>query len=46
MLSERLEGRLNATEQGLFERVVRNAGRMNDLITDLIALAQVNQGKL
>ena len=46
ILAEKLEGRISAEEQTLFERVVRSAGRMNELITDLIGLAQINQGPL
>lgn len=46
ILAEKLEGRISAEEYALFDRVVRSAGRMNELITDLIGLAQINQGPL
>mgnify|MGYP000913865781 FL=1 len=46
VLTEQLADRITPQEKGLLDRVVSNAGRMNELITDLIGLAQVNQGEL
>lgn len=46
VLAERLEGRLNASEQALFGHIVSGTQRMSELTTDLIGLAQINQRAL
>ena len=46
LLGEQLEGRLQADEQQLFERVLASTRRMSTLIADLLALARVSQGTI
>jgi len=46
ILSEQMHGRLSDSDQQLFDRVLASTRRMNELITDLLALAQVSQGHL
>lgn len=46
VLAERLHGRLDPSEQALFQRIVSGTQRMNDLTSDLIGLAHINQRAL
>ena len=46
LLHEQLAPHLSADDETLFERVETSVQRMNSLITDLLALARVSQGRL
>lgn len=46
ILSEQLQGRLSASEEGLFQRILGSTSRMGVLIADLLALARISQSEL
>ena len=46
MLSTQLAGRLQPEDTQMFDRVLAGTSRMNELISDLLALARVSQGQL
>jgi len=46
LLQESLEGRLDASEQDTFGRVLSGVQRMRELIDDLLGLSRLTQGKM
>lgn len=46
LLDEQLKGRLSASEESLFQRILHSTSRMGILIADLLALTRISQSEL